>query len=256
VLEQILDHHRARVAVDERDLDALLAAAAEAPPPRDFAGALSRPGISLIAEVKRRSPSRGDLALDLDPGELAKSYAAGGAAAVSVLTDERFFGGSWVDLGAAREASGLPVLRKDFTLDERDVADARIGGADAVLLIVAALEVPMLERLIGLAGELDLAALVETHDEAEIAVALDSGAAIVGVNQRNLGDFSVDPDRATRLAGLIPDPIVRVAESGLRGPGDVRRAADAGFDAVLVGEQLVTHSDPEGETRRLLAQEG
>lgn len=251
-LAEIVAGHRARVAADRRSFEAELEIARNSPSPRDFAGALGDDKISLIAEVKRRSPSRGDLAPHLEPGPLAKAYVAGGASAVSVLTDENFFGGSWADLHEARSACGVPVLRKDFTLSPLDVCDVRSKGADAVLLIAAVLEDGLLAELVALAAELGLVALVETHTEGEIDRALAAGATVVGINQRDLGDFTVDPERAARLASAVPAGCVRVAESGVRSPEDVRRAAAAGFDAVLVGEQLVTAADPEAEARRLV----
>jgi len=205
----------------------------------------------VIAEVKRRSPSKGDIAPDLDPAVLARAYAAGGAACVSVLTDERFFGGSLDDLAAAREASDLPALRKDFTVSANDVCDARLAGADAVLLIVAGLTKSELSDFAALAGELGMDALVEAHDEDEVEAAVSAGARIVGVNQRDLRDFSVDSARAARLAKLIPEGVLKVAESGISGQGDAIRAADAGYDAVLVGEALVRSADPAALVREL-----
>lgn len=251
LLDRILAHHRARVADDPRITDSLLCAAQLSPSPRSLEAALSEPGLSVIAEVKRRSPSKGDIAPGLDPASLAAAYARGGAAAISVLTDEEFFGGSMQDLAQARQASGRPVLRKDFLLSANDVCDARLGGADAVLLIVAALSPRELKTLFGLAQELGLDCLVEAHDEDEVETALAAGARIVGVNQRDLRDFSVDRDRAARLAKLVPDGILRVAESGVSGPDDAARAAEAGYDAVLVGELLVRSEDPAAAVREL-----
>lgn len=210
--------------------------------------------LAVIAEVKRRSPSKGDLAAGLDPASLARAYAAGGAAAVSVLTDEEFFGGSAQDLAAVRQACDLPVLRKDFTVDERDVCDARIMGADAVLLIVAALDDTELARFYELARHLGMDALVEIHDEAELERALAVGADLVGVNQRDLVTFEVDTDRAQRVARHIPDSVTRVAESGVDGPLSAARLASSGYQAVLVGEALVRSGDPAaavGELRAL-----
>ena len=198
----------------------------------------------MIAEVKRRSPSKGELAADLDPTALATAYAAGGAACLSVLTDAEFFGGSAEDLQAARVASGRPVLRKDFTVSEADVVDARSMGADCVLLIVAALSDPELSTFHSLALELGLDALVEVHDEAELERALAVGARVVGVNQRDLVTFQVDTARAVRVAPLIPAGVLGVAESGITGRDDALRLADAGFRALLVGETLVRSGDP------------
>ncbi len=251
-LDAILAADRARAASDVRDTTALVDAAVALPATRGFARALTSPGLSVIAEIKRRSPSKGALAPDdLDPALLAKSYEDGGAACLSVLTDGPHFGGSTDDLGRAREAVDLPVLRKDFTVDERDVCDARLMGADAVLLIAAALDGDELARFHSLAVQLGLDALVEVHDEHELARALDIGASLIGVNQRDLVTFDVDHDRAVRVAGAIPGGIVKVAESGVRGARDAARLADAGFDAVLVGEHLVTSGDPSSAIRDL-----
>jgi indole-3-glycerol phosphate synthase len=251
-LDRILDAHRRAAAADARSLDALVAEARACPPARGFTAALRRPspagaagsGIAVIAEIKRRSPSKGPLAPDLDPAVLAKTYEAAGAACLSVLTDTEFFGGSVADLQAAREATALPVLRKDFTVSGHDVCDARIMGADCVLLIAAALDDTELAGLHALAVEIGLDALVEVHDEPELDRALAAGATLVGVNQRDLVTFEVDTARAVRLAGRIPAGAVRVAESGVRGGDDARRLRAAGYDAVLVGETLVTAADP------------
>jgi indole-3-glycerol phosphate synthase len=202
--------------------------------------------------VKRRSPSKGALDPDLVPGVLAKQYDAGGAAALSVLTDEDHFGGSAADLVEARSSVDLPALRKDFTVDPRDVADARFMGADACLLIVAALDDGELRDLHALADDLGLAALVEAHDEHEVARALAAGARIIGVNQRDLVTFEVDTDRAVRVAATIPAGVLKVAESGIRSPDDAARLHDAGYDAVLVGEHLVTSGDPTSAVRELV----
>jgi len=244
-LDRIVASHRAAAARDRRDPEALKAVAERMIPTRRFREALSRPDeVAVIAEIKRRSPHKGDLAPDLDPAVTAKAYHAGGAAALSVLTDSEFFAGSFQDLQAARDAVDLPVLRKDFTVGPADVLDARLMGADAVLLIVAALNRPLLKSLLGLAAEVSLDAVVEVHDENEANSALDAGATIVGVNQRDLYTFDVDTNRAARVARMLPEGVVKVAESGIRDADDVRRLADAGFDAVLVGESLVTSPDP------------
>jgi indole-3-glycerol phosphate synthase len=250
-LADILASHRARARDDRRDPDELAARALALPAARDFAGALRGEGISVIAEVKRRSPSKGDLDPDLQPELVAKEYEAGGAACLSVLTDTEYFGGSVTDLRAARDASGLPVLRKDFTVQEADVVDARLMGADAVLLIAAALDDGELGRYQARADALGLAALVEVHDEAELDRALGAGARLVGVNQRDLRTFAVDHDRALALGARIPSHVVAVAESGIRDGEDARRLADAGYDAVLVGETLVRAADRSGALRAL-----
>ena len=257
VLDRIIAAHRRAGEADKRWLDATMTAAFEAPDPRDFRGLLrvvatrtGRPAV--IAEIKRRSPSKGELAPDLDPATLARAYLSAGASALSVLTDSEFFGGSPEDLAAARAAApDLPILRKDFTVDGRDVADARAMGADAVLLIVAALNPADLSRLRGLAHGLGLAAVVEVHDEGELAIALKAGADIIGVNQRDLRTFEVDATRAARLAALIPDGVMKIAESGIRTPAQVDALAEAGYDAILVGEQLVTAADPAHALREL-----
>ena len=241
-LDEIVRAHRAAATDDTRDLDALIDEARACPPVRGFGAAL-RAGFAVIAEVKRRSPSKGAIDEALDPALLAADYERGGAAALSVLTDRDHFGGTPDDLVAARDAVALPVLRKDFTVCAADVCDARIMGADAVLLIVAALDDAELADFATLARELDLDALVEVHDEAELERALRIDPAIVGVNQRDLVTFSVDTDRAVRVAPRIPEGIVRVAESGIAGPDDARPLVEAGFDAVLVGESLVRSAD-------------
>lgn len=252
VLDRIVEAHRRAAAADDRPLDALAGQARGAGAVRDFRAALADPsGISVIAEIKRRSPSKGDLAPDLDPAMMAKRYADGGAVCLSVLTDVEFFGGSADDLRAARAAVGLPVLRKDFTVAERDVYDARIMGADAVLLIAAALATSELQRFREVASAVGLTAIVEVHDEAELTRALAAGADVIGVNQRDLRTFDVDRELAARLAAKMPDGVVKVAESGIRDAGDVRRLADAGYDAILVGESVVTAADPTDAVRAL-----
>jgi indole-3-glycerol phosphate synthase len=251
-LEEILASHRVRAAADDRVLGDLVLQAKSTPPPRDFAAALGSDGLSCVAEIKRRSPSKGDLDPDLQPDLVAKEYVAGGAACLSVLTDTDFFGGRPADLTAARQASGLPVLRKDFTVQEADVADTRLIGADAVLLIVAALDDVELRRCATLADELGLAALVEVHDEQELERALAAGSRIVGVNQRDLRTFQVDHERACALASQIPAGVLAVAESGIRDGDDARRLAASGYDAILVGETLVRAGDRVGQLRDLV----
>lgn len=219
--------------------------AREQEPARGFTAAVRRdPEMSIIAEIKRRSPSKGSLRLDLHAAGLAQSYLAGGATCLSVLTDEKFFTGSQDDLHAARRAVPIPLLRKDFTVDPRDVCDARIIGADCVLLIVAALDQPQLLSFHQLATELGLDALVEVHDERELERAIEAGATLVGVNQRDLETFEVDTDRAVRVAAEIPSDVVSVAESGIHDAADVRRLHGAGFSAALIGEALVVSDDP------------
>jgi indole-3-glycerol phosphate synthase len=251
-LADILAAHRARAEADRRPLEEVVAMAAATAPPRDFAGALRGAGLSCIAEIKRRSPSKGDLDPDLQPDQVAKDYVAGGAACLSVLTDRQFFGGSPDDLAAARLASGLPVLRKDFTVQQADVADARLMGADAVLLIAAALDDDELRACAATARELGLAALVEVHDADELRRAMDADALIVGVNQRDLKTFTVDHERACQLASQIPSEVLAVAESGIQNGEDARRLAEVGYDAILVGETLVRAHDRPATLRELI----
>jgi len=218
--------------------------AAATRPALDAEAALRRPGLSLIAEVKRSSPSKGALAEIGDPAALAADYEAGGATAVSVLTERRRFGGSLDDLDAVRKAVRIPVLRKDFIVEDYQVHQARAHGADLVLLIVAALTQGSLVRMHTLVRELGMTALVEVHDDREAARAVDAGATVIGVNARNLKTLDVDPDTFSRLAPLLPDDVVKVAESGITGPADAARYAAEGADAVLVGEALVTGGEP------------
>jgi indole-3-glycerol phosphate synthase len=211
------------------------------------------PGVAVIAEVKRSSPSRGALAEISDPAALASEYEAGGAAAISVLTEGRRFGGSLDDLVAVRCAVNVPVLRKDFILTAYQLFEARAAGADLVLLIVAALSDPELISLIERARSIGLTPLVEAHTAEEVRRAVDAGAKIIGVNARNLHTLQVEPSTFAQLAPLIPDGIVRIAESGVRGPHDVIELARAGADVVLVGEALVTGRDPRSGVADLVA---
>jgi indole-3-glycerol phosphate synthase len=200
--------------------------------------------LAVIAEIKRRSPSKGVLREGIDASNLARSYEGGSASCLSVLTDDVSFGGSVDDLLKARAATAMPVLRKDFTVSELDVCDARIMGADCVLLIAAALSQPELVAFHQLAIEIGLDVLVETHDETEVERALLAGATMIGVNQRDLVTFQVDHERAVRMASVIPIGVIRVAESGVRDANDAQSLRDAGYDAVLVGESLVVSNDP------------
>ena len=227
------------------------AQAEAAPPARDPMPAFRSPGISVIAEVKRRSPSKGDLAEIPDPADLARAYARGGAHAISVLTEQRRFSGSLDDLRAVRAAVDTPVLRKDFIVTSYQLHEARAAGADLALLIVAALAQADLERLYAEARELGLTVLVEVHDEEETRRAVDLGAQLIGVNARNLKTLDVDPATFGRLVPLIPDDVVAVAESGISGPDDVRRYAAEGARVVLVGEALVKDGDPEAAVRSM-----
>ena len=254
-LDRILDRHREVAAADLRDLSTLIWQATEQPAARPFAESLRRSTsageLAVISEIKRRSPSKGALNEGLDPAALASDYAAGGAAALSVLTDEEFFGGSVFDLQTARAAVDLPVLRKDFTVSRHDVCDARLMGADCVLLIAAALSIDELVDLHRLADEVGIEVLVEIHDEVELEAAIAAGATLVGVNQRDLVTFQVDHARALRMAALIPDGVVKVAESGVRDATDARALQAAGYHAVLVGETLVTSAAPASVLREL-----
>lgn len=252
-LDKILAAHRHAAQADGRDSAELLQQCQAMAPARDFGAALRAPGLSVIAEVKRRSPSKGDLAADLDPAEVALAYAAGGAACLSVLTDQDHFGGSPADLQAARAAVELPVIRKDFTVSVHDVYDARLMGADAVLLIAAALNDDELAEFSSAAQAVGLTALFEIHDEAELERALAVDAQVIGVNQRDLITFEVDQERAVRMAPQIPSDRVRVAESGVRGPQDAAVLYQAGFDAVLVGESVVTAGERAAAVQALRA---
>ena len=254
-LDKIVQSHREKAAREHRNLDELVAQAGLLPATRGFAEQLvvgSREQLCVIAEIKRKSPSKGVLHPDLIASNISALYEQGGASCLSVLTDEHFFGGSVEDLQRARASTSLPVIRKDFTVSEFDVVDARLMGADCVLLIAAALTNDELSRFFDLAMHIGLDVLVETHDESELDRALNVGANIVGVNQRDLITFEVDHARAERMASLIPPTVVRVAESGVRDAHDARRLRDAGYDAVLVGESIVTAVDPVSAVRDLL----
>jgi indole-3-glycerol phosphate synthase len=245
ILDDIVANTRAQVAERRQrvSLADVRACAGSVSVPRNFAGALQRDHVALIAEVKRASPSRGALRAELDPAQLARAYAENGAAAISVLTDARFFHGSLSDLEAARAAVGVPVLRKDFTVDEYQIYEARAHQADAVLLIVQILSDAQLRDYLALAHLLGLGALTEVHDEAELDRALVADAPIIGVNNRNLADLTVSLATTERLAPRIPRGKIVVAESGIWAGADVERVARAGAHAVLVGEALVRAED-------------
>ena len=236
----------------QRPLDEMLATAPTPGTRRPFAEALGRDRLNVIAEFKRRSPSKGALREDLTPPAVAQAYEAGGAVALSVLTEEDFFGGHIGDLRQARAATRLPTLRKDFVVDPYQVWEAWIAGADAVLLIVAALGEKDLRKLLDTTLEAGLDPLVEVHDEAELETALACGARLVGVNNRDLSTLIVSLDTALRLAPHIPDDVVAVAESGITTGADVRRLRAAGYDAFLVGEHFMTAPDPGEAVRSLL----
>jgi len=254
VLDEILEGVRADLAVrqGQTPLDRLKEAARGATPPRDVMNLLRRPDVAIIAEVKRSSPSRGALASIDDPAALARDYQAGGAAIISVLTEPRRFGGSLEDLAAVRSAVSVPLLRKDFVISSYQLWEARAYGADMALLIVAALDQNALVSLTERALSIGLVPLVEVHSEAEVTRALDAGAKVIGVNARDLGTLEVDRGVFARLAPLMPPEVVKVAESGVRGPRDLLAYAAAGADAVLVGESLVTGKDPRSAVADLV----
>ena len=242
-LDEILAQHREVASRDSRSLSGLIEATRTISNSRGFATRLiedSKNALAVIAEIKRRSPSRGLLSHDLDPKVIAQQYKDAGASCISVLTDSDFFGGSVGDLKSARGAVDLPVLRKDFTVSLNDICDAKLMNADCILLIVAALNKVELAEFHNFASELGLDVLVEIHDEPELDLALEIGAKMIGVNQRNLKTFEVDQQRAVRIAKKIPSSVVRVAESGVRTRDDALQLRDAGYHAVLVGESLVT----------------
>jgi indole-3-glycerol phosphate synthase len=254
VLEEILEGVRADLAERQRrvSLEHLKGMARKAPSPLDAAAALKADGVSVIAEVKRASPSKGAMAAIDDPAALAGDYEAGGARVISVLTEQRRFGGSLDDLAAVRRAVQVPLLRKDFVVSSYQLWEARAYGADLALLIVAALEQTVLVSLIERAQSIGLLPLVEVHTEEELDRALEAGATVIGVNARDLGTLEVDRAVFARLAPLIPDGIVKIAESGVRGPHDLLAYAAAGADAVLVGESLVTEKNPRAAVADLV----
>ncbi|MCW2757160.1 MAG: trpC [Nocardioidaceae bacterium] len=250
VREDLADRERAVPLATVREL------AAAAPAPRDPMPAFRSPGISVIAEVKRKSPSKGDLARITDPAALATAYAEGGAAAISVLTERRRFNGSLDDLRTVRAAVDTPLLRKDFVVTEYQLVEGRAAGADLALLIVAALPGGLLAELYAVARDLGLTVLVEVHDEAEAERAVALGADLIGVNARDLKSLDVDPTAFARIAPAIPDGVVTVAESGIKGPDDVARHAAEGADVVLVGEALVIGGDPATAVKEMRAAGG
>jgi indole-3-glycerol phosphate synthase len=254
ILEQIVVRKRAELLLDRaRAPLATLEARAKAARPRGFRRALEQSAPAVIAEIKKASPSRGVIAEDVDPAETARRYEAAGAAALSVLTDQVFFQGTLTDLEAARGATRLPVLRKDFTLDRYHLWQAAAHGADAVLLIVAILKQGELRDLLAEARDLGLDVLVEVHDRPELDRALEAGADLVGVNNRNLQTFEVTLETSLRLAEAIPRSVLAVSESGLRRPEDLERLAAAGFRAFLIGESLMSQPDPGAALEALLA---
>jgi indole-3-glycerol phosphate synthase len=257
ILDRILASKRQRLAAVRPAIPEVELAswAASGPRVRDLAAALRAPGRRprVIAEVKRASPSAGAIRPDADPASIALEYLAAGAAAVSVLTEEDFFDGSLAHLAAVRARMTVPVLRKDFLFDPWQLAEARAAGADAVLLIVAMLDDDLLARLLARAHQLGMGALVEVHDEEEAARATDAGARIIGVNHRNLATLEMDMDLFARIRPRLGDGIVAVAESGIKTPADVRRLAEAGADAILVGESLMRQTSPGAALRELMS---
>jgi indole-3-glycerol phosphate synthase len=251
ILDKILEHKVEEVAARKAamSLNAVMQRAASAPAPRDVTATLHLDTVSLIAEVKKASPSKGILIEDFDPVRLGAIYAENGAAAISVLTDERFFMGHLDHLAAVREAVRVPVLRKDFIIDPYQVYEGRTAGADVILLIVAALEASQLADLYAAASETGMAALVEVHDEAELERALKIDAKLIGVNNRDLKTFRVDLNTTARLAPLVPDDVTLVAESGISSAEDVYRMGKLGAHAVLVGESLVKSADVAATVR-------
>lgn len=255
ILDEIMAFHRENLPklMAEVPLEDLRAMAAVAPSPRDFAAAVRAPGVSLIAECKKASPSKGLLVPNYDPVRLARTYEQAGARAISVLTDTRHFQGTLAHLRDVREAVRLPVLRKDFIFHPYQVYESRVAGADAILLIAAVLGDGDLRELQSLAGKLGMAVLVEVHTEAELARVLSLAPRLIGINNRDLQTFEVDFDNTARLRALIPGGIAVVGESGLKTPDDIRAMARAGVDAVLIGETLVRSKDIAATARALVA---
>lgn len=244
MLNKILHRATERAVVAEQQIDISIAKAKGLPQGRSLSAALQTDGLAVVAEIKRRSPSVGDIDLNLDPASQAMAYVNGGADAISVLTEPSFFGGSMDDLAAVCDAVGVPVLRKDFTMSVAQIWEARAGGADAILLIVAALSDELLTQCIQVADEVGVEAIVEAHTSHEVQRALAAGARIVGVNNRNLKTFKTDLSVAESIASDVPDGIVSIAESGVSDVAGAHRMARAGYDAILVGEALVRSSDP------------
>ena len=248
VTDARIDLQRRRGLISQDELERAIAAQT----PKDFVGALRRPGLSVIAEMKQRTPSMGVLAEDYRPTELARIYTEGGAAAISVLTHMAGFGGRPEHIQDARLATNLPILRKDFVTDPYEVGEARAAGADAILLIVAALDRPRLAELVRMTRSRGIAALVEVHNEDEAEMAVQAGAEVIGVNHRDLRTFKVDLGLTERLRKVVPSEVILVAESGIHTPDDARRMRDAGADAILVGEVLMRSPDPAACIRELI----
>lgn len=259
ILDRIVEARRASVAHRKRVLPEValkIAAREKAPPPRDFAAALSRDGVNVIAELKKASPSLGVIRQEYAPAALAEIMEQAGAVALSVLTEEDFFSGSLADLKEARKAVALPVLRKDFILDSWQVWEARAAGADSFLLIAAVLQDALLSDLLELGRSLSMEPLVEVHSREELDRAIAAGARIIGVNNRDLRDFQVRLETSLALIELIPQESIAVSESGLRTHDDLARLRRAGFDAFLIGEHLMKSGDPARELRQLIGSAG
>ena len=252
VLDRILAHKRRELAVERAAVPAESLESATGPSRRGFRAALDSRKPAVIAEIKRASPSAGLIAPNFDAASIARRYERAGAAALSVLTDARFFKGSLDDLASARAATSLPVLRKDFTLDRYQLLQASAAGADCILLIVAALTDARLGELLAAATDLGLDALVEVHDSRELDRALGAGAQLVGVNNRNLKTMTVSLETSLDLAARIPTGVLRISESGIRTPDDLRRLTDVGYNGFLIGEGLMRHEDPGTALARLL----
>lgn len=253
ILHQIMAHKRHEVEVQKRHLPLaeLETQVADQAPARDFAAALARPGVRLIAEVKKASPSKGLLCPNFHPVDLARTYELYGAAAISVLTDQRFFQGELDYLSQIKQAVGLPVLRKDFIFDAYQIYQSRAAGADALLLIAAVLSDSEIQELLELTHQLGMQALIETHDEGEVKRVLPLNPCVMGINNRNLVDFTVDLDNFGRLRSLLPAETIAVAESGVHSAADVQRLTQMRADAILVGEALVTAPNTAAKVREL-----
>lgn len=261
ILNTIITHKRVEVAARKAkcSLDALLPELVYAPPTRDFAGALRDAGKvapRVIAEIKRKSPSKGLLRENIDPAEIASIYEENGAAAISVLCDERFFGGSLDDLRAARSATGLPVLCKEFIVEAYQIVEARAAGADAVLLLASVLSVEEMREFSELCEKLGMAALVEVHDDEEMKAAVEAGARIIGVNNRDLHTFNVSMETTAALLPGVPEGTITVSESGIRSAADREYIGSLGVDAILVGEGLIAAQNVAAATREICGVEG
>jgi indole-3-glycerol phosphate synthase len=245
ILDDILANKRREVAerIKREPIERVAQRAATASPARDFAGALRRPGVAIISEIKRQSPAKGALRLDMDAPTMAATYASAGASCISVLTDEKYFKGTDADLVAVRQRVGVPVLRKDFVVSPYQVYEARALGADAILLIVLALTPAEIVELSKLASALGMAALVEVHSEDELQIALDAGSTVIGINNRDLTRMVTDIQTTAHLRPMVPAGVTLVSESGIRTPEDIAWLAGLGVDAALIGESLVTAPD-------------